>query len=384
MTASTMLQDQRRNQLTSVAFVAGIAAIAAYNWHVRRTHNPEALTRSGVDRTLVHLNDANLPCVSALVAAWNEADNIEEHIESFRRLRYPHKELILCAGGDDQTFERATSFHDDHIRVIRQEPGEGKQQALAKAFRYAAGSVIYLTDADCLFTDHAFEQVLTPIIAGQDEVATGTSHPLARQRGQILPTHLWARDFAVTSTAPEYTEGLLGRNAAITRAALMRAGGLDFDAPTGTDYQLAKRLLSHGLKIRFVPESSVPSTYPATFQDYRNRQSRWLRNLLLFGPDYQARSDVVATTKTLLLAIAMTTLPLFGLVLGRVPVLVWVALMMHSVMARLRYMERLDRVEPGVTPGAYSVLVVPLTFLDYLVSALPVVELISKRKRKRW
>ena len=45
--------------------------------------------------------------VSVLVAAWNEARLLREHIESFLRLSYPDRELVLCAGGTDGTLEIA-------------------------------------------------------------------------------------------------------------------------------------------------------------------------------------------------------------------------------------------------------------------------------------
>ena len=124
-----------------------------------------------------------LPPVSILVAAWNEAARIDGHIESFRALRYPRKELVLCAGGDDGTYERACRHAGPAVIVLRQEPGEGKQRALARAFAETRGEIIFLTDADCLLTDEAFERTLRPVAIGEEQAATGGLRPLDGQLG---------------------------------------------------------------------------------------------------------------------------------------------------------------------------------------------------------
>jgi cellulose synthase/poly-beta-1,6-N-acetylglucosamine synthase-like glycosyltransferase len=376
--------NARLRSLSGILFAAGIILIAAYNWRLWPPAESHGAGRQKSPAKVQFSFRDDRPKVSALVAAWNEADVIERHIESFKNLRYANKELVLCAGGRDETFELACKHVGPDVRVLLQQPGEGKQRSLARAFEASTGRILYFTDADCLFTDSAFESVLAPILSKQEHAATGASCPLPEQRETLLPVHLWARDLAASSKGSCHTEGLLGRNAAVTRDALVTAGGLNFDAPTGTDYHLAKRLLSSGTAIRFVPDSVIPSRYPDSFAEYRKRQSRWLRNLLLFGEQYGARSDVKATVQTLGLALAMTSLPLLALVLGRVPFLLWFLLLLHSVLARVRYMTLLDRAEPGATPQGYALAVVPLTFLDYLVTALPLIDLVSKRRRERW
>src|SRR5262245_55148737 len=79
------------------------------------------------------------PRVSALVAAWNEARGIAEHIGSFLALSYPNIELILCAGGPDGTFELASRHADERVIVLDQHPGEGKQHSLARCLEHATG-----------------------------------------------------------------------------------------------------------------------------------------------------------------------------------------------------------------------------------------------------
>src|SRR5687768_5466499 len=112
---------------------------------------------------MTRLSAAWLPCslegamkgleqavVSILVAAWNEAEHIDDLIASCLRWAYPRKELVLCAGGADDTLRRARRWEGAGVRVLEQLPGEGKQGALERCLREATGEIIVLTDADCV------------------------------------------------------------------------------------------------------------------------------------------------------------------------------------------------------------------------------------------
>ena len=87
--------------------LSGAAAAAIYNWRLWE-RDKALLARKGEAEPLLPLESwPERPMVSVLVAAWNEREHIERHIESFLALRYPHKELVLCAGGEDGTTEFA-------------------------------------------------------------------------------------------------------------------------------------------------------------------------------------------------------------------------------------------------------------------------------------
>ena len=83
-----------------------------------------------------------VPKVSVLVAAWNEADNIDQLVESFNALSYPNRELVLCAGGADDTYGRAGRWSGPRVKVDEQRPGEGKQAALRRTLPKADGEIV--------------------------------------------------------------------------------------------------------------------------------------------------------------------------------------------------------------------------------------------------
>ncbi|PZA06431.1 glycosyltransferase family 2 protein [Meiothermus sp. Pnk-1] len=225
-----------------------------------------------------------LPPFTALVAAWNEGENLEAHIRSFRALRWPGAQLVLCAGGEDGTYQRALALADEDVAVLEQKPGMGKQRALREALKHARHDLIFLTDADCLYDRPSLEALLKPLAEGRYQAATGGSRPLPRQAGSALAEYQGARDLRYFDQMGPEADGLLGRNAALTREALRQAGDLSEDVATGTDYHLAKKLREAGIKIAYVKESRVESEYPDTPASYLSRQRRWIKNLAVHDP----------------------------------------------------------------------------------------------------
>jgi len=318
--------------------------------------------------------------VSVLVAAWNEVGIIREHIESFLRLHYPNKELILCIGGDDGSYEIACQYTGGSVVLLEQHTGEGKQRALRRCLERARGELIFLTDADCLLDNDVFQRTLAPLVEGED-VATGTSRPLQRQLGDPLVTHQWCTNLYVDARRPAYISGLLGRNAALRREALQAVGGFGAEVYTGTDYHMAKLLLQHGYRIRYVRDSAVRTRYPATAGSYCRRQARWVRNLILHGPAFGAYDEVVMALRTVLTGWTMLLLPAVSLLGGSVVLSVWGVLWAHAVLAKVRY-ARFARWYEGIEIPVKQLALMPVYVLvDLFAWGLPLIDLLTRRRR---
>ncbi len=360
-------------------FLGGAALAAA--WHLFQWRRDAALV--GCLRALA--GDTPVlratPRVSVLVAAWNEAEMIQEHIASFLRLEYPNKELILCAGGDDGTGELARRHAGERVVVLEQQPGDGKQGALRRCLSRATGDIVFLTDADCLLDDDAFARTLAPLLLHGEDAATGSSQPLERQRSNPFVAHQWCADIYASARLPEFVAGALGRNCAVTREALDRIGGFDADVRTGTDYHMAKRLLQEGYRIRYARDSAIETRYPETARAYWRRQSRWVRNLMVHGPTFGARGEVAQALRTSLVGLAMLALPFAAIALGPVVLALWGALFAAAFLAKLRY-ARFARLYRGVDIGWKQIALTPAYMLvDFVAWSLPLIDLLLRRER---
>lgn len=324
------------------------------------------------------------PTVSVLVAAWNEAENIEPLIRSFAALSYPHRQLLVCAGGTDDTLDRARSLVGSNIVVDEQRPGDGKQGALRRLLPQARGSIIFLTDADCILSDEAFERTIEPLVVNNAAAATGAAGPKPHQRRIPLVRYQWLIDRSWYAQRPETVDGLLGRNCAIRRDVLTSIGGFDAPAPTGTDYVLGKLLILSRYEIRSVPESRIQTEYPSTFAGYLRMWRRWNKNLLVHGPRFGAWSDV----EGLLIAAVSAAAPVVTLAAAVVigPFTLAVALPLFAVAVANRVRRVVDGARlAGMAPPLDVIVRTPLYTAIDLASAIgAIADAARSSTRTRW
>jgi cellulose synthase/poly-beta-1,6-N-acetylglucosamine synthase-like glycosyltransferase len=372
------------NRHAGKLLLLGLAGVAVHNWRLWQRDKSLLARQKEPDPLPPFDTGADLPLVSVLVAAWNEGEMIGRHIEAFQRLRYPRKELVLCAGGQDNTYDLAASYAADGVIVLRQEPGEGKQRALRRCLERATGEVIFLTDADCLLDDESFERTLAPVIHEGEVVATGTSRPLPGQCANPFVLHQWFIQAGGAARQGAYVGGILGRNAALRRDALEAAGGFDAEVRTGTDYHMAKQVLRQGYRIRHVPDSAVETPFPETLAQYRRQHTRWLRNVVVHGLRFRDYGEVLRCLIPSLLGGLMLAGPLVALFLGPVDLVGWLLLFLHALLSRVRYMRFGESLTHCRFPGeAYARL--PLYMLaDFATWATTLLQYLSEGGRRQW
>jgi|688.fasta_scaffold65195_2 cellulose synthase/poly-beta-1,6-N-acetylglucosamine synthase-like glycosyltransferase len=338
---------------------------------------------------------ATLPCVSVLVAAWNEAAYLPNFLDSYGALTYPHKELILCVGGSDHSYDLAQQWQGAPITLLAQHQGEGKYRALQRGLQQAQGAIIYLTDADCVLDDVSFQQLIAPLVAGQETVVTGGFRPLTAQLGLPLVVAQWMMERGEQiQTAkqpggqPIYTPFLVGANCALTRPTLTAGWRGPLANSIGEDYYLALQVGRMGQRIRFCPASSVQTRYPVTLGAYILRKSRWHRSWLLhhyqLGDRRWIRNCLSSLRFQLLLA-----LPLLPLILGLSGVALW-GIVWTWCFAQYRRRQALfaasaqaDITQADIaTVGLHHLLLLMLA--DFCAWAIIPFQMIMPRWRKQW
>lgn len=366
-------------EVTGLFLLGAVLIVAANAWKWRADHTL-AVQIAGQNQPVPVLK--HQPLVSVLVAAWNEAPAIARHIEAFLSLRYPRRELILCAGGSDATYQLAARYESACVHVLEQQPGEGKQHALGRCFEQAGGEIIFLTDADCLLDDDAFERTLAPVINEGAAASTGTSHPLNEQQCQPFILHRWFTGIYDQAHWGNTTAGVLGRNGALQSGVLAAIGGFQARVRTGTDYHMAKLLRQHGYQIRYVP-SSVTTAFSETVRVYWKQQARWLRNVVIHGLRFGAYREVMACFVPSVIGMVMLFGVLPALLLEPVFLALWGWLWLHALLSRMRYM-RFGEIVTG-NPFGYGYALLP-TFMviDFAIWASILLQYPSRQGRVQW
>ena len=327
--------------------------------------------------------DTTYPSVSVLLPAWNEHRMIERCLASLMSLDWPNLEIIVCAGGSDGTLRRALRFERDNVLILAQRPGDGKQVALRRCFERSRGDIIYLTDADCIVSSDTFSAVIEPIVLREAVAATGTSQPHDEQITDPFAFHQWSTLRAVDRTRADQSSGLLGRNCAIRRDALIAAGAFTAPVPIGTDYHLARKLHLNGDAIRYVPVA-VESEYPTTPRGIIRQQSRWLRNIFLHGRRTGDRTEVVACARTVTIGAGFLLWPLSWRWTRRGGILLWIGFYAELIRRRQQHARALTA-EMGIKlPRGYLARLPWLTLIDIISWASPLFDAASPRRRLRW
>jgi GT2 family glycosyltransferase len=324
------------------------------------------------------------PRISIVAAAWNERELIGRHLQSVLALDYPNLEYVLCAGGDDGTYELASGYQNPRIRVLRQRPGEGLLSAINRCLAMASGEIVLFTDADSLIDQASFERALLPLINEDESVSTGAFSPLPEQRTSDFVRHRWAATMYRYFQAGKYVRGLSGANAAVSVSALRAIGGLPPGPSVGFDFRLAWHLHLNGYRIRFVHASVVQTQFETTFLSATKQRSRWLKGILLNAIQLHAWDQVAVVAVFYLVGLGMVALPLSAPILGRTPLAIWVASLTCATLNRVRYLRFAARALDAPASGATYLKAVVYVPRDLLGLAYAPMAVLFPRQRTAW
>jgi len=105
----------------------------------------------------------DVPRVSILIAAFNEADVIAATLDNKLQLDYPAEKLdiiVISDASDDGTDEIVQKFADRNVRLLRQEPRAGKTSALNLAIKQATGDILVFSDANSIYDAQALHHLV--------------------------------------------------------------------------------------------------------------------------------------------------------------------------------------------------------------------------------
>ena len=116
------------------------------------------------NRTVLQ-RDGYLPTVTVITAAFNEAAHIEGTVRNKLTQDYPADKLdmiVVSDASDDGTDEIVSRLarEDVRVRLVRQEPRQGKTSGLNLAIRNASGEIIVFADANSIYRPDAVRMLV--------------------------------------------------------------------------------------------------------------------------------------------------------------------------------------------------------------------------------
>lgn len=154
------------------------------------------------------------PTVSLVIAAYNEAEVIQEKLDNSLDLDYPltHLEVIVASdGSNDGTDALVAAYADETSRLrLLTLPRQGKNAALNEALAVARGDILVFSDADSWLAPDALTHLIAPFSDATVGGVAGNFHYTAYHTEGSGERTYWRFD--------RYLKGLQHRSGSVTSA----------------------------------------------------------------------------------------------------------------------------------------------------------------------
>ena len=247
--------------------------------------------------------------ISVIICSWNRAESLRSTLRSLLALEMPPSAgvevLVVDNNSRDQTRRVVDAARRDagpfEVRYLF-EPRQGKQFALNRGIRHAAGDILAFTDDD-VWLDHgwltgiaaAFEKGEADVVGGITR-AVGVERPPAwyspSMSAVIAEVDLGDQPLAV----PPADYAPSGTNLIVTREVARLSGGFSERHYRHMDYEFGLRVRRQGFRVRYDPRLMVFTRVPAGVMR-KQYFRRWY-----FKQGIAASLDAAAGGRTLLLA----------------------------------------------------------------------------------
>lgn len=134
----------------------------------------------------VGLKDEQLPSMTLMICAWNEAEIIEEKMENIRQLDYPKERLTVMwvtDGSDDQSNELLAQYPE--VTLVYSPERRGKAAAMQHGLRENENELVAFTDANTMLCTEALREIALQFENPQVGCVAGEKRVAARHEGQV-------------------------------------------------------------------------------------------------------------------------------------------------------------------------------------------------------
>jgi cellulose synthase/poly-beta-1,6-N-acetylglucosamine synthase-like glycosyltransferase len=222
------------------------------------------------------------PFVSILVPTYNEEVSIERRIDNLYRLDYPKQNyeiIVVDSGSTDNTRHIVQRLIDDNkgvdlppLSLVNEAQRNGKGAAIKAGMSHAAGDIVLVTDANCLFNLGALKE-LAPHFKNPKVGAVGGRYVVLNPDSDLTLAAKFYRDLEHVLRTGE---------SALCSACLFdgeinawRKNLAEIDVHMiAEDLDMCIKIRKKGYKIDYEPEAIVYEAVPTTLEEQVKQRKR--------------------------------------------------------------------------------------------------------------
>ncbi|HEY7122086.1 MAG TPA: glycosyltransferase [Solirubrobacterales bacterium] len=273
----------------AAALIAGIAIIPGYL-------NAHLISSLLFDKAPPLRFDLDFPAITLIVAAYNEAERIEETLRYASAQDYPGEFRIMVAddGSTDTTIERAAvaAEEDPRISVRRFEHG-GKAHTLNRALAQVETPLVATLDADTLLMPEALKRCVARLLVSPETTVAVAGAVFVRNSRANLLTQAQEWDYFLGIASIKRQQGLFqgtlvaqGAFSVYDAEAVKEVGG--WPDAIGEDIVLTWAMMDRGAGVTYEKTAVAFTDAPETARAFAKQRRRWARGMIEglreFGP----------------------------------------------------------------------------------------------------
>lgn len=128
------------------------------------------------------------PKISVITPSFNQAEFLEQTIDSVRMQDYPHLEYIVIDGGSADGSKEILERNSDFISYWESTPDKGQSNALNKGFSRASGDIFCWINSDDQLAPNALWSVALEFVQNSPDMVAGICEIFAD--GELFERHL--------------------------------------------------------------------------------------------------------------------------------------------------------------------------------------------------
>ncbi len=113
-------------------------------------------------------------CLTVVMPAFNEEATIVEILRRVLASPFTAEVIVVNDASTDATAERLRTVTDPRVRVLDQQPNQGKGAALRRGFSQATQPFVIVQDADLEYDPADYARLLAPLLRGSADVVFGS------------------------------------------------------------------------------------------------------------------------------------------------------------------------------------------------------------------